>query len=54
MLKQVVEAENIKIRRSLLLYLHLIVLFLFPVLFGLYYGKMCIRDRTNGKPQRFS
>lgn len=38
MLKQVVEAENIKIRRSLLLYLHLIVLFLFPVLFGLYYG----------------
>lgn len=38
MLKQVVEAENIKIRRSLLLYLHLIVLFLFPILFGLYYG----------------
>lgn len=35
MFKQIVEAENVKMRRSLLLYLHLIVLFL---LLGLYYG----------------
>lgn len=38
MLKQIFNAENIKLRRSLLLYLHLIALIIFPIIFGVYYG----------------
>jgi lantibiotic transport system permease protein len=38
MLKHIFNAENIKLRRSLLLYLHLIALIVSPILFGVYYG----------------
>lgn len=38
MLKQVFKAENTKLKRSFLLYMHLIILVTFPILLGLYYG----------------
>ena len=38
MLKQVFKAENAKLKRSFLLYMHLIILVAFPILLGLYYG----------------
>lgn len=38
MLKQTFKAENAKLKRSFLLYMHLIILVAFPVLLGLYYG----------------
>ncbi|MCO6527963.1 MAG: ABC transporter permease [Lactobacillus sp.] len=38
MLKRICGAENIKLRRSMLLYLHLIALIFLPVIFGWYYG----------------
>lgn len=38
MVRQIFKAENAKIRHSFLLYLHIAVLFLFPILLGLYYG----------------
>lgn len=38
MLKQTFGAENIKLRRSMLLYIHLTVLIILPLIFGCYYG----------------
>lgn len=38
MLRQIFGAENIKLRRSMLFYLHLIALIVLPVIFGCYYG----------------
>lgn len=38
MLKQTIKAENAKLKRSFLLYMHLIILVAFPILLGLYYG----------------
>lgn len=38
MLKSIFKAENIKLHRSVLLYLHLIALLIFPLLLGAYYG----------------
>lgn len=36
--KSIFKAENIKLHRSMLLYLHLIILVIFPLLMGVYYG----------------
>lgn len=36
--KSIFKAENIKLHRSMLLYLHLITLVIFPLLMGVYYG----------------
>lgn len=38
MLKSIFKAENIKLHRSMLLYLHLAALIIFPLLIGVYYG----------------
>ena len=38
MLKNVFRSESIKLKRSFLLYFHLVALIIFPVLLGLYYG----------------
>lgn len=48
MLKQVFKAENIKLKRSFLLYMHLIILLAFPILLGLYYGsrKLSVTSTT--------
>lgn len=36
--KSILKAENIKLHRSMLLYLHLAALIIFPLLMGVYYG----------------
>lgn len=48
MLKRVFKAENIKLKRSFLLYMHLIILLAFPILLGLYYDsrKLSITSTT--------
>jgi len=38
MLKNIFRSENVKLKRSFLLYLHLLTLIVYPLLMGLYYG----------------
>lgn len=48
MIKQIWKAENAKLHHSFLLYLHIVVLSLFPILLGVYYGsrKLAVTSAT--------